>query len=198
MLSAGVFLVTLPGSTRDAAGTVNFTVSQDDGQGAEPVLSGSVRAFFDDTGQLQITADGDASHAIAVPFDFSSQSSSVDQAHMVLFPLIALPYEYDATVGTPFTLTAEVEASVSAATGAQGGSAFAGQVPTTFTGILDEFVQVDFGGTVGGVIGQQETTSQAETQLEIVPLATDACGNFGLESLLGGLAVTMMFVRRRL
>lgn len=193
VLSAGVFLVTLPESGSNVAGTVSFTVSQ----GSQKVLSGSVSASFDAGGQVQIAATGDASQAIAVPFDFSSQSSTIDQAHLILFPLISLPYEYDATVDEPFTLTAEVAANVNASSGAQGGSAFAGQVPTAFTSILDEFAQVDFGGAIGGVVGQQEAVSLADSQTEIIPLQTSRCGNVGLESLLGGLALTMMFVRRR-
>jgi hypothetical protein len=200
VISAGVFLVTLPGSAANVDGTVSFAVRQLDKQGSHDLLAGSVRVFFDANRQLQIENTGDASLVVAVPFDFSGRSDALDQAHMVLFPFLSIPYEYDATVGTSFTLTAEVEAAVNAPNGAQGGSVFLGQVPTAFLEVVDKQLAIDFANSVGGATGSAATQQAAglvSSQMEITPLRTGRCGDFGLESLLGGLLMAAALVGRR-
>jgi hypothetical protein len=198
VISAGVFLVTLPEGADDVTGTVSFSVSQHDEVGARQLLAGAVEVSLDSAGNPQITATGDAARVIAVPFDLSDQSSSVDQAHLLLFPLISLPYEYDATVDEPFTLTAEIQATVEAAAGGQGGGAFLGQLPTAFTEALDEFLNVDLGGSIDNAAGQSDQQNAAGLITNtLIVRRRSPCGLFGLESLLGGLLLTMMFVRRR-
>ncbi len=199
-LSAGVFLVTLPGSSNDVAGSFSFTIHQTRSGTSQVLLTGTGRVFFDASGLLQITTTGAASQAITVPFDFTDASGELNQARMIVFPLISLPYEYDATVDEAFTLTAEVSTSTGATTGNQGGSAFIGQVPTSFTQTLDEFLALDLTTSVGGLIGPsaaQKVALQDDNGTQIVPLTRSACGNFGFEALLGGLALTLTFVRRR-
>jgi hypothetical protein len=201
VISAGVFLVTLPESAADIDGTVSFVVRQLDNQGSHDLLGGSVRVFFDNNKQLQIENTGDASLVVAVPFDFSGRSEAIDQAHMILLPFLSIPYEYDATVGTSFTLTAEVEAEVNAPSGAQGGSAFLGQVPTAFLEIVSQQLEIDFTSSVGGATGSsatQQATGLVSSQMEITVLRRSArCGDFGLESLLGGLLMAAALVARR-
>ena len=201
VISAGVFLITLPDSAANVDGTVSFTVRQLDRLGSHGLLSGSVRVFFDASRQLQIENSGDASLVVAVPFDFSSRSSSLEQAHMVLLPFLSIPYEYEATVGESFTLTAEVEAKVNSPSGAQGGSAFLGQVPTAFLEVVEEQLAIDFTSSVGGATGSAATQRAAglvTAQMEITPLSSGRCGDFGLETLLGGLLMAVALVGRRL
>ncbi len=198
VISAGVFLVTLPEGADDVTGTVSFSVSQHDEVGARQLLAGTVEVSLDSAGDPQITATGDAARVIAVPFDFSGESSSIDQAHLLLFPLISLPYEYDATVDETFTLMAEIQATVDAEAGGQGGSAFVGQLPTAFVEALDEFVNIDLGGAVDNAAGQSDQQKAAGLITNTLFITRRSpCGGFGLESLLGALALTMTFVRRR-
>jgi hypothetical protein len=199
VISAGIFLVTFPEGADDVTGTVSFRVSQQDDVGTRTLLLGTMKLFFDSAGVPQVTTSGDATQVIAVPFDFSDQSSSVEQAYMMLFPLISLAYEYDATVDEAFTLTAEIQANVDAATGGQGGSAFVGQVPTAFTDALDEFVQVDLGGAVDALAGlsDQQNAAGLISNTLVIRRTPSICGAFGLESLLGGFALTLTFFRRR-
>lgn len=201
VISAGVFLITLPDSAGNVEGTISFAVRQSDTRGSDELLSGSVRVFFDTSRQLQIENSGDTSLVVAVPFDFSSRSSAVEQAQMVLLPFLSIPYEYEATVGETFTLTAEVEAEVTSPSGAQGGSAFLGQVPTAFLEIVDEHLAVDFTSSVGGATGSaavQRAAGLANGSTEITPLSSGRCGGFGLESLLGMLMAGAALVGRRL
>jgi hypothetical protein len=200
VISAGVFLITLPGSAANVDGIVSFTVRQLDKQGSHDLLAGKVRVFLDTDKQLRIENTDDASLVVAVPFDFSGRSEAIDQAHMVLFPFLSIPYAYDATVGTPFTLTAEVEAEVNAPSGAQGGSAFLGQVPTAFLEIVNKQLTIDFTSSVGGATGSSATQQAAglvSSQLEITRLRTGRCGDFGLESLLGALLMAAALFGRR-
>ncbi len=201
VLSAGIFLATLPEGSANVDGTVTFTVSQQDGGGSRDVLVGTLHVFFDANRQLQIDKAGGASQAIALPFDFSGRSSRLDQVHLVLFPYISIPYEYDATVDAPFALTAQVRGDVNAPAGSQGGSVFLGQLPTAFLQSLNQRLGADFSGSVGvatTAAAVQRTVGLSDSQMEITPVSSRPCGDFGWESLLGALGLGLAFARRRL
>ncbi len=196
-LSAGVLLVTLPQSMADVRGTISFTLTQRDSQGSRVLLDGMAEVFFDIDGALQFTATGDVPLTVVVPMNLTPASSEIDQAHLVLLPLLELPYEYDAVVGEPFDLVAEITASVDAPSGAQGGSAFVGQGPAALTDALNEDLQVDLAPTVMEAIdlfGQQTTIIDA---VEVTRPEIRGCGGLGLETLFGALALTAGFIRRR-
>mgnify|MGYP007030117670 CR=1 FL=1 len=201
VISSGVFLVTLPGSTGDVAGRIRFSVRQQDDEGSREVLAGGLDVSFDE-GTLRTVPTGALAGAKIVPVDLSTESTQVEQAQLVLLPFLSIPYEYEAVVGWPFSLVAEVTASTGSDDGAQGGSAFVGRLPNSFTAALDEFLGTSYGedvDTLAESFEQEPAGLPGGTTVEpIMDNVLGACGEFGMESLLAAMTLSMVFARRSL
>lgn len=202
VLSAGLLLVTLPEGPQDVIGQVSVVVRQQEGDETRTVLDGQIEVGFNADGQLEAVTRGDLMGQIVIPVDLSGESGEIDQAWLILLPGVILPYEYEATIDEPFSLTAEITATVDGPSGAQGGSVFVGRLPREFSAITDEFLGFDFDAaidTATDIIALRQVGTPKGTTVKAIDGAEGAgCGGFGLESLLGGLLLAAGFVTRRL
>lgn len=200
VVACGVFLITIPGGPSDATGRIHFTITQQDDDGSREVLSGALDVFFDSSGRLRTTGSDGLEGVLPVIADLSGKSENVQQAQLVLLPAVTVPYEYEAVINRPFTLSAQVDVTVEAPSGDEGGSAFVGRLPHLLADSASRFLQVDFTDDLD-VLTRATAQSAAGTPagMEITPIAGNFanCGQFGLETLLGGLLLSAAFVTRR-
>ncbi len=202
VIASGVLMMTFTDGPSDAVGRVDFTIQQEDAEGSRQVLSGSLDVSLDENGMLQIVATGGLDGVLPITVDMTGESSDIASAQMVLLPAVTIPYEYLAVVDRPFTLTAQVDVSATAASGDQGVSAFVGRLPHFFADQAVDLLGVDYGSDLD-MLGASSQARAAGIRVtdQITPVRSgleSGCGSFGLEALLGGLLLSAAFVSRRL
>ncbi len=183
----GVLFVWAESGGTDLSGTTSEIAVQvsrlPTGQDPQVVLSTTISLEGQSDGSVVLSATGDVQPQNVVLVDLSNTIPGLGAIHMLLIPNLLIPYAYDATVGEPFQLVAQVDAAIANEPGS-GASAVLGLPLDELARLIDEVVPEDVEEMVGEALNEAiENAPEPEVILDgDTTLTPICCGLFGFEA----------------
>ncbi|MGB9626859.1 MAG: hypothetical protein ACPMAQ_18560 [Phycisphaerae bacterium] len=184
--------------------TVRIEVTQNrESTGTVTVLTtdASLAGTPDDGSALETS--GALGEGRLVRLDLNGAVRELNAVQAILIPDVAIPYEYEATVGETFTLKATIEAVVNNRPGGRGAGVVLGAPLSELANLVSKVAGIGVGESFAGSLAVASDAARSKLppaprqSTEIIPLAENTnaavlpplCGALGLETALLGIAL---------
>jgi len=150
-----------------------------------------------------LDANGALHEGGLVRLDLNGAVPELNAVQAILIPEVAIPYEYEATVGETFTLKATVEAVVNNRPGGRGAGVVLGAPLNELANLVSQVAGIGAGESFAGSLAIASDAARSKLPpaprqtTEIIPLAESTngtllpppCGALGMETALLGMAL---------